>query len=69
MIDNRYKVSQRMWRKWSQQARIVFNEVFRSMTTAPWAFQATGHDAPPKRTWRVTAWNCAWIAADAVDGR
>lgn len=61
------KVQVRQWRKWSERARIVFNNVFENMTTNQWQFLHPKSKAAPGPLWRTTAWNAAWIAADAVD--
>jgi hypothetical protein len=67
---NRHRVATRKWRRWSKQARAVFNELYGAMTASAWAFQSPKVTTLkiPARLWRVTAWNAAWIAADAVDG-
>jgi hypothetical protein len=67
---NRHRVPKRQWRKWSRHARAVFNELYGAMRESAWAFQSPKVKAMkiPARLWQVTAWNAAWIAADAVDG-
>lgn len=64
-MKNIYKVNKRKWNKWSARARAVFNTTFKTITGDPWVFNLDGLG---KRTVRVTAWNVAWIAADACDG-
>lgn len=66
---NRHRVPKKQWRKWSRLGRHVFNEVFSAMSRNAWAFQAPSveKDPPTKRAWKTTAWNAAWIAADAAD--
>jgi hypothetical protein len=70
-IRNTYRVPKKTWRKWSATARQVFNGLYRSMMDSPWAFQTQSVQEMglKRRQWRVTAWNSAWIAADAADGR
>lgn len=63
---NEFKVPRAKWREWSKLARRVFNDVYSSMTDSAWAFQAPSIKAVTGRAWKTTAWNSAWIAADAV---
>lgn len=66
-MRNRYKVTQRKWRRWSDVARGVFNRTYSTMKENPSLFR---HPKDPVRSnsWgRTTAWNAAWIAADNVD--
>jgi hypothetical protein len=69
MNRNSNKVPQKKWSKWSQRARFVFNEVYGAMSKNAWAFQHPAlSKTPPKAAhWKTTAWNAAWIAADAAD--
>ena len=67
MAANRYKVPQKQWRKWSDKAREVFNETYRTMVRNQWAFLHPKAEAAPRAHWRTVAWNAAWIAADAVN--
>lgn len=61
------RVQQRQWRKWDKAARIVFNAVYRFMRHNQ--ALATHPDAAkvPLKHWRTTAWNAAWVAADAAN--
>ena len=65
--SNPYHVPQRQWRKWSPKAREVFNELFSTMVQNQYAFLHPQQDRISKRMWRTTAWNAAWIAADAAN--
>ncbi|HEV8262702.1 MAG TPA: hypothetical protein VGQ19_18350 [Burkholderiales bacterium] len=65
---NRHKVPQRQWRKWTLVARKVFNEVYSTMAQNQWTFLHPHQDKVSKRLWKTTAWNAAWIAADATRG-
>jgi len=64
---NSNRVPLRQWRKWSEPARYVFNEVYcfvaynQELTVHP------KQKAIPDEQWVTIAWNAAWIAADAVD--
>jgi hypothetical protein len=63
---NRHKVPQRQWRKWSLAGRKVFNELYSAMAQNQWTFLHPHQDKISKRLWKTTAWNAAWIAADAT---
>jgi hypothetical protein len=63
---NRYKVPLKKWRKWSASARRVFNETYSAMANNQMTFLHPQQDKISGRLWRTTAWNAAWIAADAV---
>lgn len=63
---NRYKVPAKKWRKWGPVARRVFNETYSAMAGNQRLFLHPHQDKISSRMWRTTAWNAAWIAADAV---
>lgn len=63
---NRYKVPLKKWRKWSATARRVFNETYSAMSSNQYLFLHPQQNRLSNRMWRTTAWNAAWIAADAV---
>lgn len=69
MVKNTFKVNARKWHRWSQKARHVFNEVYDQMVGSPWAFQHPKVAGGSIRAsqWTTTAWNAAWVAADAAD--
>lgn len=64
--ENKFRVPIRQWRKWSLLARRAFNGVYSAMIESPWAFQPPSAKVTNGRAWKVTAWNAAWIAADAI---
>lgn len=66
VIANRYKVSARQWKKWNDQAKLVFNEVYMTMVNNQDLFLHPSQDAPRKDYWKTTAWNAAWMAAEAA---
>lgn len=66
--DNTFKVPLKQWRKWTPAARKVFNETYETMTDNQGLFQHPKTAAVPQAQWMTTAWNAAWIAADAVVG-
>ncbi len=61
-------VPRRMWERWSNQARAVFNTVYAFATENQWAMLHPQQRPPKSEYWATTCWNMAWIAADAVDG-
>ena len=63
---NRYKVPLKKWRKWNATARRVFNETYSAMSSNQYIFLHPQQGKISNRLWRTTAWNAAWIAADAV---
>lgn len=65
-VRNSFKVPKRQWRKWSQRARHTFNELYRSLRQGWETITPPGAHGVPHQARRVTAWNAAWLAADAV---
>lgn len=65
-MANKYKVNKRRWKKWSPLARKVFNETYFLMKRNRDVFLHPKAVAPSQAHWKTTAWNAAWIAADAV---
>lgn len=62
---NRHNVPKRKWRNWPDICQRVFNDTYHSMLPNQDLFlhpKATPHDPAH---WTTTAWNAAWIAADA----
>ena len=67
-MTNRYRVPKKQWKKWSEQARRVFNEVYYTMRNNKQTLFLHPKATPvPKAQWNTTAWNAAWIAADAAN--
>jgi hypothetical protein len=66
-VLNVHKVPQKQWRKWSYHAKRVFNELFSAMSRNQWTFTHPKAEERPATQWNTTAWNAAWLAADAVD--
>lgn len=65
---NLYHVPGKKWRKWTARAREVFNLVYSTMRSNQRLF-AHPKAAPVSRDhWNTTAWNAAWIAANAANG-
>ncbi len=64
-VANCYKVPKKIWNKWTEPARKLFNELYLSMAdqriyTHPKAPQL------PLKQWKTTSWNAAWMAADML---
>jgi len=66
-LENPAKVPVRQWRKWSERAREVFNQVFAEMNDNQHLFLHPKAIENKPAHWNTTAFNAAWIAADAVD--
>ena len=63
--ENVNDVPARAWRKWNNQARYVFNDLFRVTECQ----QTMMHPRACPHTdaqWKTIRWNMAWLAADAV---
>ena len=63
---NPYHVPMRQWRKWSEIARRVFNEVYSSMNMNQDRIRHPRAGKVSRDQWKTCAWNSAWIAACAV---
>ncbi len=63
---NRHRVPVKQWRKWSTAARKVFNELYSAMQQNKELFLHPHQEKLSNRMWKTTAWNAAWIAADAL---
>lgn len=66
--SNSHKVPLKHWRKWTPQARKVFNETYETMLENQGLFLHPKMATVPQAQWKTTAWNAAWTAADAVVG-
>lgn len=64
-MDNVYKVNERQWKKWGEKGQKVFIEVFERMRDNQDLFLHPVVNLLPEKQWETTAWNAAWIAADA----
>lgn len=65
-MRNVHKVQLKQWRKWSPEARGVFNYVYGVMVADQRIFLHPKSKGQSKLHWKTTAWNAAWIAADAA---
>lgn len=64
---NRYKVSKKKWRKWSEAAHAVFNDLYANVLYNQDVFSHPSAVQQKGKHWKTTAWNVAWWAADSVD--
>lgn len=61
-MSNKYKVPTKMWNKWSEDQRKMFNAVYASLTQE----FINAHPNAPELSddvWRTIRWNSAFIAA------
>lgn len=64
--DNSYAVPLSQWRKWTDEERRVFNDVFSfSVANQRLMVHPSASDVAPDH-WKTVAWNHAWFAADAL---
>jgi hypothetical protein len=69
---NRFNVPQKMWLKWSVQARHVFNRMYEyliSIEASPDVVLHPNSAKPNAEEWQTLAWNMSFMAAQAVDNR
>lgn len=68
-VSNKHKVPKKMWNKWSNHAKRVFNTVMENMRPSlQWQFLHPKTTPVPKEQWNTTRWNAACAAAFAADG-
>lgn len=65
-VSNSHRVPKKIWARWSNRSRRVFNDVFKSMNGNQSLFLHPATKPVPAKQWRTTAWNAAWIAAGSV---
>lgn len=66
-VGNKYKVPKRVWSKWSNHAKGVFNITYHSLRSQN--IMTAPHALPmPAKHWNTIRWNAAWLAACAADG-
>ena len=69
MEANTHRVPPKQWKKWSEHARRVFNDLYSVARRNQRLFRHTHATEVPDKHWAVTVWNLCWEAADAVDAR
>lgn len=62
--QNIFGVPNRQWRKWNQQSRFIFNQVYNQMeyqdsVKHPNQIRMASHH------WDTIRWNASWLAAEA----
>lgn len=67
LTANPNRVPAKQWRRWSPTARAIFERVYAFMLENPGLMQHPRQPSPAPAHWKTTAWNAAWIAADACD--
>jgi hypothetical protein len=63
--ENTHQVPKRSWRKWNNQARYIFNQVYAQMGYQP-AMKHPKAELMHPDHWNTLRWNSAWVAADAA---
>lgn len=66
MVENTFKVNKKQWKRWSPQARRVFNYVYDWMNENQDLFKHPKGIEQTDEHWETTAFNAAWAAADGV---
>ena len=66
-VTNKHRVPGKQWRRWTASAQRVFNEVYCRMRDSQSMFLHPKASPQTPDHWNTTAWNAAWIAADAAD--
>lgn len=67
MIKNKYRVPAKQWKRWSVEARSIFNKCYDFVMDNQ---ELLSHPGSPKLKpyhWKTLSWNMAWVAADAFD--
>lgn len=66
---NKFAVATDVWDGWSEAAQQVFNRLYWYMLQNQTLFKHPKAPLLEHVQWKTTAWNAAWIAANAVDGK
>lgn len=66
-MQNKHKVPKKQWDRWSTEAQRAFIGLYEHMTGSQFAYLHPQADPPNPEHWKTTAWNAAWMAANAVD--
>lgn len=62
---NKFGVPKKMWNRWTESGREVFNTVFETMKRQD-LFKHPGAPNLTSSHWFTARWNAAWTAADAA---
>lgn len=68
-FTNDFDVPAVVWGSWTERARDVFNRLYWYMIQNQSIFKHPQAPVLEDEHWKTTAWNAAWIAANATDGR
>lgn len=68
-VGNKFAVPADVWDSWSEAAQQVFNRLYWYMLQNQTLFKHPKSPVLEHEQWKTTAWNAAWIAANAVDGK
>jgi hypothetical protein len=66
-IPNTHRVPPKQWKKWSQRAKIVFNDLYHLLRNHQKIFMHPKAAVIPDTHWATIAWNASWEAADATN--
>lgn len=66
-VTNKNKVPVVQWRKWTNHAKKVFNDMYHAMRPSMQGTITHPEMFPlQKEHWQTLRWNAAWLAADGV---
>lgn len=68
-FTNDFDVPADVWGSWTDRAKDVFNRLYWYMIQNQSIFKHPQAPVLEDEHWKTTAWNAAWIAANATDGR
>lgn len=69
-VGNPNKVQKKQWAKWSNHARRVFNDVYKSFRHSMQPMLVHPEQPLMSRVmWSTLRWNAAWLAAEAAHGK
>lgn len=68
-VKNRHKVPLKMWNRWSNHARRVFNYLMNELRQSRQSLLVHPHAAiMHKDHWQTIRWNASWLAANGANG-
>lgn len=65
MTSNRYKVPKKIWNRWTEDGRILFNDLYQSMGDQN-LYSHPVATPQAREHWSTTRWNAAWMAAEII---
>jgi len=60
---NEHRVNRKVWNKWTELQRRIFNNVYNALRQQPEEFLHPCMDKIPTAYWKVIAWNVAKLTA------